>query len=176
MAHKPKKSQRELAGMTEQLASLQTMTTGELRAKYREVYGEPSRSNNKDYLRRKIAWRIQELAEGGLSERAGKRINELSAVLPMGWRKRLAPRGQAPQQGREATGEPAQRDARLPAPGTVLTRVHQGIEHKVTVLAQGFEYRDQQFTSLSKIAREITGTPWNGYLFFGLKRRRRTQA
>jgi hypothetical protein len=58
------------------------------------------------------------------------------------------------------------RDPRLPSPGTILKRVHDGVEHQVKVLADGFEYRGEQYRSLSKVARTITGTPWNGFLFF----------
>jgi hypothetical protein len=58
------------------------------------------------------------------------------------------------------------RDPRLPPPGAVLTRVHDGVEHKLIVLADGFEYRGERHRSLSKIVRIITGTPWNGFLFF----------
>jgi hypothetical protein len=74
--------------------------------------------------------------------------------------------------GSETTVE---RDPRLPEPGTVITREHGGVEHRVTVLEDGFEYRGERFPSLSKVARAITGTNWNGYLFFRLQRRGRTR-
>jgi hypothetical protein len=60
------------------------------------------------------------------------------------------------------------RDPRLPAPGCILRRAHGGVEHEVSVHESDFEYRGQRYRSLSKIAREITGTAWNGLLFFGL--------
>ena len=60
---------------------------------------------------------------------------------------------------------------RLPPPGAVLTRTFKGADHQVTVLDEGFEYRGQRHTSLSQLAREITGTNWNGFLFWGLERR-----
>ncbi|MGA9657104.1 MAG: DUF2924 domain-containing protein, partial [Polyangia bacterium] len=69
------------------------------------------------------------------------------------------------------------RDLRLPAPGSMLVRVHKGVEHRVTVLADGFEYNGERHQSLSKLAKMITGTQWNGHLFFGTQRRtRNTQA
>ena len=71
---------------------------------------------------------------------------------------------------------PVDRDPRLPPPGTVLTRAFKGVEHKVTVLDEGFEYRGERHNSLSQIARDITGTNWNGFLFFRLKRRTQTPA
>lgn len=64
------------------------------------------------------------------------------------------------------------RDPRLPEPGEVLVKKHKGVEHEVRVLDDGFEYQGERYSSLSKIARAITGTTWNGYLFFGLTRRK----
>jgi hypothetical protein len=164
----------------DELAALQTMSVGELCEKYRDVFGEPTRSRNKPYLHKKIAWRIQELAEGGLSERAEAQIEALGSGLPMAWRRRLQPAAAAP----DSTGEPStpraaprkKRDQRLPPAGTVLRREHQGIEHVVTVLEKGFEYRDTHYRSLSQVAREITGTQWNGLLFFELKCRTRKRS
>ncbi|MCA9559510.1 MAG: DUF2924 domain-containing protein [Myxococcales bacterium] len=167
-------ARRAVADIPEQLAALRKMTVAELREKYREVYGEPSRSRNKDWLRKKVAWRIQELAEGGLSDRARARIEELADGAPM--RRRSSGNGagaNAPTAASEDQAAP--RDPRLPEPGTVLTRTHDGVEHRVTVLDDGFEYRGERHASLSKIAREISGTNWNGFLYFGLQRRTRKQ-
>jgi hypothetical protein len=58
--------------------------------------------------------------------------------------------------------------------GQVLVRIHRGVEHKVRMLEDGFEYQGERYTSLSKIAKVITGTNWNGFLFFGLTQRKRT--
>jgi hypothetical protein len=155
------------ADLAAQLAVLDKLTVGELVAKYREVYSVPARTRNKDYLRKRVAWRIQELAEGGLSERALDRIEQLAPEAPVRWRQPSATiEGTAPIETAKA-----QRDPRLPPVGAVLTRTHDGREHKVTVLDEGFEYRGERHASLSKVARVITGTPWNGYLFFGLERR-----
>ncbi len=63
------------------------------------------------------------------------------------------------------------RDPRLPPPGTVLRRVFEGAAHEVTVCAEGFEYDGTRYKTLSAIAQHITGTRWNGFLFFGLKKR-----
>jgi len=167
-------ARRDMADISEQLAAVQSMTVSELHDKYRELYGEPSRSRNKQHLQRKIAWRIQELAEGGLSENARVRMVELTVGLPHGWLQRL----QNPRQAREsAKAEPAKperiarkRDSRLPTTGSTLTRIYKGKEHTVTVLESGFEHDGQIYTSLSKVAHAITGTPWNGFTFFGLKK------
>jgi len=157
---------RELAAVTNtrrELVALDAMTVGELAEKYRALFGIPTRTRNKEYLRKHIAWRIQELAEGGLSPRALERIEHLAPQAPVRWQVRVKPDTTA---GHSATPVEPARDPRLPPVGTVLTRVHNGVEHKVIVLANGFEYNGQCHRSLSKVARLIAGTPWNGFTFF----------
>lgn len=154
-----------VASTARQLAALDKMSVGDLAEKYREVFGEPTRTRNKEYLRKRIAWRIQELAEGGgLSTRALERIEQLAPEAPVRWRQPVARKDGAGGKVVPIT-RPA-RDPRLPPAGTVLTRLHEGVEHKVTILDGGFEYRGERHRSLSKVARLITGTPWNGFLFF----------
>jgi hypothetical protein len=152
-----------IATVAADLAALQRMTGAELAERYFDLFGSTPRSRNRDFLRKRLAWRIQELAEGGLSERALARIEELGPAALASWR-RPARTGISPQP--RASVSPRARDPRVPAVGTVLTRVHGTTEHTVTVLDDGFEYRGERYRSLSKIARVITGTPWNGYLFF----------
>jgi hypothetical protein len=106
-----------------------------------------------------VAWRIQELAEGGLSNRALTRIEQLIQGPSIRW-----PR---PKPASTEAKRP-KRDPRLPPAGTVLRRIHQGVEHTVTVLDKGFEYKGNRHRSLSAIAREITGTRWNGFGFFNV--------
>lgn len=171
-----REARHDMADIAAELAALQRMTVSELQSKYREVFGEPSRARNKDYLRKKVAWRIQEMAEGGLSERARGRIVTLSSGLPDGWRRRLQ-NPSAADQG--STARPVtrrkkavrKRDPRLPTPGSTLRRIHKGEEYTVTVHEVDFEYGGKHYTSLSKVAHAITGTPWNGFVFFGLKKR-----
>ena len=163
------------ASITQQLAALQKMTAGQLIEKYLEVFGVPTRTHNGAYLRKRIGWQIQALAEGGLSQRALDRIEELAPLAPVSWRPgQVSDRpGIAPLAA--PTSRP-DRDPRLPPPGTVLVRVHRGVEHRVTVLDDGFEYQGQHHRSLSKLARLIAGTPWNGYLYFRLQHRGRGAA
>jgi hypothetical protein len=155
-----------------QLAALDKLTVAELVEKYREVFGVPTRTRNKDYLRKRVAWRIQALAEGGLSESALQRIEQLAPEAPVRWRTPLP----------AADAEPAievttpSRDPRLPPVGSVLHRTHGGVDHQVTVLDDGFEYQGERYATLSRLARVIAGTPWNGFLFFGLKRRTEKEA
>lgn len=144
-----------------QIAALKQLTVGQLRVRYAEVFGEESKSRNKAWLFKRIAWRIQELKEGGISERAKKRAQELARDADLRLR---PPKGQSS----EPAPEQPKRDPRLPAPGSELKREVDGKEHVVKVLADGFSYAGKHYGSLSAIAREITGTRWNGFLFFGL--------
>jgi hypothetical protein len=155
----------------EQLRSLNVIA---LRKKYQHLFGDQSRSSNKQYLFRRIAWRLQANAEGGLSERACHRAVQIADEADLRTR---APRGflsaQVPAIATSTTGHAqSQRDARLPASGSLLTRRLNDRQIVVKVLAEGFEFESRHYRSLSAIAREVTGTRWNGLLFFGLAERR----
>ncbi len=146
-----------------ELAALGEMTGAEMAEKYLVLFGQPASSRNKHFLRKRLAWRIQELSEGGLSERALARIEELGSA-GLAAARRPVRVGTSASPIRRSTE--AARDPRLPPAGTVVRRIHGKTEHSVTILDEGFEYRGEKYRSLSKIARVITGTPWNGYLFF----------
>ena len=169
MTRRKKEAREAMGNMTRELAALPHMTVPELAERYEAVYGEPCRSRNKDWLRKKVAWRIQELAEGGLSPRAKARIDELNGEAGLTWPQPAAKKP-AP-----VAAEAAARDPRLPPVGTVLVRAYKGAEYQVTVLQTGFQFGGQHYASLSKIAEAITGTHWNGFLFFKLQRRTRKQ-
>jgi hypothetical protein len=154
-----------LGDLPAQLSELESMTSAQLAAKWRAGYGEPTRSRNKDYLRKRLAWRIQELAEGGLPDRTLTQIVALGDQLPERWRMRQA----TPVATLPAAPPLVERDPRLPPVGTVLTRVYEGASHSITLRDDGFEYAGEVFRTLSAVARKITGTPWNGFVFFGLK-------
>lgn len=156
-----------IADVARDLAAISNMTVGELTEKYREVFGEPTRSRNKAYLQKKVAWRIQELAEGGLSTRALERVGELAVFAPARWR---------PLIGKPSAQPKSDRDPRLPEPGTAIAREFGGDVHEVIVRDDDFEYRGRRYATLSRVAREVTGTNWNGYLFFGLQRRGKNAA
>lgn len=152
-----------------QIAELQRMTVGSLRVKYRELFGEDSRSGNRQFLVRRIAWRMQALVEGDLSERARRRAMEIAndADLRICMPRKFPDR----EDGRARTVVsrlPATPDERLPMPGTELTREYKGKKIVVRVLDKDFEYDGRRFRSLSAIALELTGTRWNGFIFFGL--------
>jgi hypothetical protein len=152
-----------------EIEQLPAMQIEELRQRYREVFGEHSQSKHKQHLVRRIAWRLQVLAQGDISERARRRAlaiandADLKLQVPSQWiasEPSVAGRKRGPK------------DRRLPVIGTVLTRTYRGQTVAVKVLKDGFEYRGQRYQSLSAIAREATGTRWNGLLFFGLTKRR----
>ncbi len=150
-----------------QLDALGNMTVLELQEKYVEVFGEESRSRHKDFLRKRIAWRLQANAEGGLSERALRRAEELANEADL---RLLAPRngnGPALPMGRTVVGRISPTDdRRLPMPGAVITREYRGRTVSVTVLDQGFEHNGTVYRSLTAVARVVTGTHWNGFHFF----------
>jgi hypothetical protein len=140
-----------------------------LREKFREVFQEEARSRHRGHLFRRIAWRLQALAEGDLSERARGRANEIAQDAEL---RMIAPRDFFSVGGEpvETTGGNRQKDRRLPLPGAMLSRKWKGRTILVEVLAKGFRYENQQYTSLSAIAVAVTGTRWNGLAFFGLTR------
>ncbi len=146
-----------------ELAGLRRMTPTQLREKYHAVFGEPSRSGNKDFLAKRIAWRVQSLAEGGLSERARARAMELARDADV---RLTIPQPPKVAPGRTVTAPMSA--SRLPMPGTVLTREYQGQLIQVTVLPKGFNYNGTIYRSLSAVAKAVTGSHWNGYGFFGL--------
>jgi hypothetical protein len=151
-----------------EVAVLQRMTVKELRARYAEVFGDETRTGNKAWLVKRIAWRLQAQAEGGLSERARQRAEELANEADI----RMSPPkpridGPAPGPTVNATVD-FTGDNRLPLPGTILTRDYKGHKLQVRVLAGGFEHEGQVYRSLSGVAKAITGTHTNGYLFFRL--------
>jgi hypothetical protein len=160
-------------GITSELAALGKMSPRQLRDKYAELYGEPSRSGNRQWLLRRCAWRVQALAEGGLSERAQRRAKELArdqdlrAIPPAGML--MAPLGR-PADVKQAAGKYIRRtpDARLPMPGAQIKRPYKGHLYAVNVLDDGFEYDGQRYQSLSAVAHAITGSHWNGFRFFNL--------
>jgi hypothetical protein len=148
---------------------LRKLKTKALKLRYRELFGEESRSSNHAHLFRRIAWRLQALSEGDLSQRAHDRAAELADDVDLRLR---APRKfwRQLEQGRREAQSRCERDRRLPAAGTRLERHYQGKIVAVKVLEEGFEYEGKSYDSLSSIASSITGTRWNGFAFFGLNK------
>src|SRR5579871_5267373 len=156
-----------------ELAALQRLSIKELKARYAEVFGEPTNAANRAWLVKRIAWRLQALAEGDLSERARRRATELANDADL----RLSPpkvkaaptAGTLPEAGHTVSGTLADKtDARLPLAGTILAREYKGSVVQVQVLPRGFEYQGAMYKSLSAVAKAITGQHVNGYAFFRL--------
>src|SRR4051794_4594633 len=137
------------------LAALKTTATPDLKQQWRELFaGEPPPYNRR-FLENRLAYRIQELAYGGLKPETVARLEALGEQLD--------------------GGNPILRRIRAddgPIAGTRLVGEYQGVEHTVTVLREGYEYEGRPYRSLSAVARHITGTRWNGLTFFGLKNQR----
>lgn len=143
------------ANVLGRLAALKTAPAAELQAQWRELFGKDAPPHNRTFLQSRLAYRIQELAYGGLKPETLRRLEALGEQLD--------------------GGSPVLRRIRVddkPVTGTRLVRTYQGVDHTVTVLADGYEWDGRPYKSLSAIARAITGTRWNGWTFFGLPSRR----
>ena len=160
--------------VAKEVGALRQLPLRALRAKYADLFGAATRVGNRVWLVRRIVWRMQALAEGDLSERARQRALELANDAELRVSAPLPPRVSAPTPA--ATPHPQtaaavpHRTATGPMPGTVLTRVYKGTTLQVQVRAAGFEFEGTVFASLSAVANAITGSHWNGRLFFGLAR------
>ena len=155
------------------LATLPTLSVAQLRTRFAAAFGERTNAAHKAWLIKRIAWRLQALAEGDLSERARQRAAELANDADL----RLNP----PKLVIAATPEnavslalqtpvlaPVHRDHRLPPPGSTITRLYKGQPLQVSVLQNGFAYDGQVFASLSAVAQAVTGSHCNGFHFFRL--------
>ena len=153
------------------ITTLERMTVAQLQAKYLEVFGEPSRSGNRGFLIKRIGWRIQSQAEGSLSERAKRRAEELARDADI--RTTIPKARETEARAMKQTVKVPTAHDRLPIPGTILTRKYRGQQIEVKVLANGFEHEGQTYRSLSAVAKVVTGSHWNGLLFFGLTSQKR---
>lgn len=137
-----------------EIAELGGLSLEELRRRWEALYGNPApRSLRRDLLIRAVAYQLQVKAFGGLSAATKRKLREIAAAA------------------REGRFEPSLIGPRV-KPGTRLIRVWKGETHTVHVLDDGgFEWKGARYSSLSVIAKTITGTNWNGWTFFGVKRR-----
>ncbi|WPB83745.1 DUF2924 domain-containing protein [Sediminicoccus rosea] len=134
------------------LAALHTAPIADLKQQWRELYGKEPPPFSRSYITSRLAYRIQELAYGGLKPETVERLVALGEQLD----------------GGNVVLRRIRADSR-PLPGTRLIREWQGVQHVVTVRQHDFEFEGRPYQSLSSIARHITGTRWNGWTFFGLK-------
>jgi hypothetical protein len=141
--------------VAEELAALRTLDAAALTARYVALYGREPRSRNRDHLFRKVAWKVQERAFGGLSGAARKRLDGFMAEITL------------------PGAEPVAKDRNGLAVGTVLTREWRGTTVRCTVRDNGYEHEGVLYASLSAAARAVTGTAWSGPAWFGLRERAR---
>ncbi len=141
------------ADLTAKLAALPEMATVDLRAEWRRLYRvHPPQKIGRHLLELGVAWKLQERTCGGLGATMKRRLADLIKTM-------------------DAKGDVAKARAIRLKPGFKLVREWRGETHDVLVLEDGFQWRGQRWRSLSMIAREITGTPWSGPRFFGLRGR-----
>jgi hypothetical protein len=136
------------------LAALKTATAAELRQQWRQLFETDPPGFNRRYFESRLAYRIQELAYGGLKPETVERLEALGEELY--------------GTGGNITRRRIRHDDK-PIAGTQLIREWQGVDHCVTVRDEGYEYQGRPYQSLSAVARAITGTRWNGWVFFGLQ-------
>ncbi len=153
------------------IVELKRMTVKELQARHVEVFGEPTRSHHKEYLVKRIAWRIQANAEGDLSERARQRAMELANDADLRTHAPPTANAGAAQGPAKTATVQIDHDPRLPMPGAVVTREYRGRLIEVHVLPNGFEYEGEVYRTLSAVAKAVTGSHWNGYQFFELNQK-----
>ena len=154
--------------LAKEIDALARLRVSELRAKFAAVFGESTQGHNKVWLVKRIAWRLQALAEGDLPQRARQRAAELIHDADM---RLTPPRTDAASSDAAARPAPALHvpaDDRRPRPGTILTRRYKGRTLQVHVLDHGFRFEDQVYRSLSAVAKAVTGSHCSGHFFFRL--------
>jgi hypothetical protein len=134
-----------------EIMEVKEKSLGELKAKYEELFpGQKAHSNNKVFLWRKIAYRIQELAQGGISTENQSKVEQLIQQLDPINNKAIRPENTPEKQ-------PKSRDKRLPIPGTIILKEYKGTKLEVKVLEFGFEFQNKTYKSLS--CAEICSSP-----------------
>lgn len=133
-----------------ELNQLSTMPIVELRLRWRAAFkADPPKAFGPDLLRRSLAQKLQEDAYGGLPSATRKLLHQLITLSAKSNGKIVMPR-------------------RI-KPGAILVREWQGKTHRIAVLKEGFAFEGKPYSSLSEVARLITGARWNGPRFFGLR-------
>ena len=165
------------ASATTRISRLQKMSLEELREQYQEVFGKPTKSRNRKQLFSQIARKIQ---EGPTAESGEPGIPKPTLTAKFEPRRKRSQKGAKAGKGKDQKRLPTKaskpkpigaRDPRLPKVGTTITKKYKSKTINVRVLEQGFEYQGKTFRSLSAVAKHVTGSIWNGYLFFGLIKR-----
>jgi hypothetical protein len=154
-----------------ELRAMEAMKPQQLRDKYLEVWGEPTRSGNKRFMIKRIAWRLQANAEGDLPERVRRRALELARDSDL---RTTPPKNTIIDDGPVVRRIRTAKGPDRPMPGTQLTRPYKGRTIVVTVLTDGYEYDGRKYRSLTAVAKDITGSHVSGVAFFNLNRKERS--
>ncbi len=156
MAKQLNTTRKQKNGILAQLARLEQLPMEELKIRWQALFGNEPPVANRKYMVKRLAYRIQEIAHGGLPDEAKHRMRRFLE-----------------EEGYDELGRPGAKPKPKtnpqPVAGTVFVREWDGEQHEVRAVGNGFEYRGKQYRSLSAVAREITGTRWNGPKFFGLR-------
>jgi hypothetical protein len=153
------------ASIENELRRLQRAAITQVTARFTELFGHEPGSTHRNHLVRRIAWKLQADKLGDISAEAVARAAELAHAV------QLSGSTGGARARRIRRTKHNQSDPRLPVPGTELGREYRGRVVSVAVLKNGYEYKGELYRSLSAVARAITGTPWNGLVFFGLAKR-----
>jgi len=150
------------------LHELEALSVSGLREHFLATLGYASKSRNRTFLIRKILWGMQVKVSEDISLNARKRAEKLADERDVITRLPKVPVKRVTAKKSTFRFSPS-KDSRLPVPGSVLVRQYKGRDIRVTVGADDFEFEGKRYTSLSSIAREVTGGSYNGFLFFKLK-------
>lgn len=147
--------------LLKEVSALNDKPLKDLKEKYQKLYG-PKKTVpvNRTFLVKRIVYKLQEQKHGGLSQAAKDKADTLI--------KKHDPVNNKSAKSKNGDAKKANRDPRLPIPGTIIAKVYKGKKLEVKALEKGFEYKGKVYRSLSAIAKDITGNIWNGFLFFGL--------
>ena len=153
-----------MKSVTQEIEELRQMSVPELLSRYEQLFGKPARVKNREHLWKRCAWKIQEMKFGGLSKKAKDRLEELIGEidLPLGDKQRTI----AGTVRRRAGG--AEHKV-----GTIYTRLWKGREIRAVAVEGGYEWDRVVYRSLSAVAKVVTGSHWNGRLFFGITKRKK---
>ncbi len=152
---------------------LAKLSIGELRLEYEKVFGELTTSRHREYLIKRILWQMQANLYGGLSEEALKRAKKLADPTQL---RLTAPKAKPISENAQTltrtlpTAITAKQSELVP--GTQLERIYKGQKIVATIMENGVRWNGELYRSLSGVAKAVTGTHWNGKIFFGLSKKK----
>ena len=142
-----------------QVANLNNLSHEELKSLYITLHGSESPAYNRDFIIKRLAHRLQEIAFGGISERTQQKLDD--ELARYGFDENAMPKSNRRQTERARNGHPVI--------GCVFMREWHGKQYEVTTLRDGFEYGGMKYRSLTAVAQAITGQHMSGKVFFGLR-------